>query len=86
MKNFCEKKILQKTDSATKLSAEKIFFLYREARGMVRPFINTHQAETRTKARIKLYEGLRAAHTVRYKPGGFETSKLYRLTSFFKTG
>ena len=39
-------------------STSRLFvcFCLREARGMVRPFINTHQAETRTDARIRLYE------------------------------
>jgi hypothetical protein len=30
---------------AKKVSAKNEIFLFREARGMVRPFINTHQAE-----------------------------------------
>ena len=35
-------------------AASEVVFLFREARGMVRPFINTHQAETRTTTRTRL--------------------------------
>ena len=56
------------------------------ARGMVRPFIKTHQAETRTKTRIKLHVyAVRRPHTQSdTDQGGLKQARCIDLQVFSK--